>query len=142
MANYWEKLKDPRWQKLRLKAMEKQDFSCEICGDSESTLNVHHKEYFKGNEPWEYDLNQLAVLCEFCHENHHASLDLYKTIGSFLDLDGPFSREHIAFMNLGFLGYSYQDSLEIANSKDWKYLQNLHNAGVKARKLMTGDKNG
>lgn len=44
-SSYSEKLKDPRWQKKRLEVMESNEFCCEMCGDNESTLHVHHKEY-------------------------------------------------------------------------------------------------
>jgi hypothetical protein len=66
---YWEKLKDPRWQKKRLEVLEKAEFTCSQCGDSESTLHVHHGYYCKGNEPWEYPVESLHCLCETCHED-------------------------------------------------------------------------
>lgn len=47
--------------------MERAGFKCEACGNGKDTLNVHHKEYVKGNEPWEYNETQLACLCETCH---------------------------------------------------------------------------
>jgi methionyl-tRNA synthetase len=77
MSAYWEKLKDPRWQKLRLEAMQKADFHCERCGDGESTLNVHHKEYFKGREPWEYKPKQLLDLK--ITSNYNKLMDYIKT---------------------------------------------------------------
>jgi len=42
MMNYADKLKDPRWQKKRLKIMERANWECESCGDSEKTLHIHH----------------------------------------------------------------------------------------------------
>jgi hypothetical protein len=71
MATYWEKLKDPRWQRKRLEIMERADFSCEECGDKTTTLNVHHKLYRKGAAPWEYSNDELRCLCEGCHGEHH-----------------------------------------------------------------------
>lgn len=68
MATYWEKLKDPRWQKKRLEVLERDKFTCITCGDTESTLHVHHGYYEKGLEPWEYELNTLWTLCEECHK--------------------------------------------------------------------------
>lgn len=64
---YSEKLRDPRWQKKRLEIMNRDEFGCQICGDKESTLNVHHKEYVRGKAPWDYDGNHLITLCELCH---------------------------------------------------------------------------
>jgi predicted HNH restriction endonuclease len=73
---YYEKLKDPRWQKKRLEVMSEHNFTCEMCADSETTLNVHHKEYFKDWEPWQYANSQLTCLCENCHEATHHLLSL------------------------------------------------------------------
>jgi len=69
MATYFEKLRDPRWQRKRLEIMERAGFACEKCGDKTSTLNVHHGYYEKGLEPWEYESNTLWCLCESCHED-------------------------------------------------------------------------
>ena len=62
---YFQKLKDPRWQKLRLEIFNRDEFSCQYCGDTENTLNVHHLSY-NGN-PWETDESLLITLCEDCH---------------------------------------------------------------------------
>lgn len=64
---YGQKLKDPRWQKKRLEVMERAGFKCQTCGESTKTLNVHHVNYRKGAEPWEYGLDDLACVCEECH---------------------------------------------------------------------------
>lgn len=65
---YLEKLKDPRWQRKRLEVMGRDNFQCQSCRSKEDTLNVHHKIYKKGREPWEYESNLLVTLCRFCHE--------------------------------------------------------------------------
>ena len=66
--SYSEKLKDPRWQKLRLQVFDRDDWCCQICDDSENTLNAHHIVYIPNKEPWEYNLFDLLTLCEDCHE--------------------------------------------------------------------------
>lgn len=68
---YSEKLKDPRWQRMRLEIFERDNWTCISCGDSTNTLHIHHKRYFKGCNPWEYDPNCLETLCVICHENEH-----------------------------------------------------------------------
>lgn len=65
--DYAEKLKDPRWQKKRLKIFERDEWKCLCCGDSKETLHVHHLTYSKG-DPWKAPDNQLETLCETCHE--------------------------------------------------------------------------
>lgn len=67
-SNYSEKLKDPRWQKKRLEILERDEWTCQKCFDSESTLVVHHRRYLVNTEPWDYPDDLLVTLCEDCHE--------------------------------------------------------------------------
>ena len=64
---YAEKLKDPRWQKKRLKILERDNWCCQNCFDTQSTLAVHHVRYVIGLDPWEYPDTLLISLCETCH---------------------------------------------------------------------------
>jgi uncharacterized CHY-type Zn-finger protein len=66
--SYSDKLRDPCWQKKRLQVLSRDDWTCKLCGDSETTLNVHHKEYVSGLNPWDYSNKQLVTLCEDCHK--------------------------------------------------------------------------
>lgn len=68
MKTYSEKLKDPRWQKRRLEILSKNKFACEVCGDDEETLHVHHIIYHPMRDPWNYEDNELQCLCESCHK--------------------------------------------------------------------------
>jgi hypothetical protein len=68
---YAEQLKHPNWQRRRLEMLQRAEFKCELCDDSESTLHVHHKRYVKGRQVWEYENDELQVLCESCHAEHH-----------------------------------------------------------------------
>ena len=67
-ASYIEKLQDPRWQKKRLEILSRDKFECQCCGDTETTLHVHHLLYKRGLDPWEYDERELVTLCKNCHE--------------------------------------------------------------------------
>ena len=66
-SEYLEKLKDPRWQKRRLEIFERDNWTCQNCGNSESTLHVHHR-WYAGN-PWEAPDRALVTLCENCHKS-------------------------------------------------------------------------
>ena len=102
--NYYEKLKDPRWQKKRLEVLEFADWSCELCGDSESELHVHHKQYIKGREPWEYDVQQLVSLCKSCHAERHAlGSDFLTIVTSYANYCGSRDRDACAHLLAGFL---------------------------------------
>ncbi len=71
---YAEKLRDPRWQKKRLEILERDEWTCQLCGDKETTLVVHHRWYRKGKDPWDYPDNCLATLCESCHEQETGAI--------------------------------------------------------------------
>jgi hypothetical protein len=62
---YAVKLKDPRWQKKRLEIFNRDNFTCRICGDTETTLAVHHLKY--QGEPWDAPNEKLITVCEDCH---------------------------------------------------------------------------
>lgn len=64
--NYGNKLRDPRWQKLRLRVMERDCWKCVACGRSNKTLNVHHIAYHEN--PWDTPIEDLQTLCEECHD--------------------------------------------------------------------------
>jgi len=79
---YYEKLKDPRWQKLRLMVMERENFTCEMCGATDKTLNVHHGYYEPGYDPWDYRPDTLHCVCVGCHEVAQSDIrDLQMEIG-------------------------------------------------------------
>jgi hypothetical protein len=72
---YFEKLKDARWQKVRLKVMERDGFCCRECGKSDgSNLQVHHLHYIKG-DPWDTPMCFLMTLCDGCHEKRQTVED-------------------------------------------------------------------
>lgn len=65
---YFEKLKDPRWQKRRLRILDRDDYTCTKCGDKKKQLQVHHSYYVSGRNPWEYPDWSLTALCGACHK--------------------------------------------------------------------------
>jgi hypothetical protein len=72
---YSEKLKDPRWQKKRLEILQRDNWTCQQCCDTESTLHVHHRRYLPGKEPWDIPNEYLVTLCESCHEFETEEID-------------------------------------------------------------------
>lgn len=114
-TRYAEKLKDPRWQKKRLEVLNDRDWSCELCHDKESTLHVHHKRYEKGFEPWEYDLDIYAVLCENCHLEEHNNMDIIFNCFSSV-IKGMFLSSQISNLAVGFNYMEKVNSPEIISS--------------------------
>ena len=82
MSKYTDQFKDPRWQKKRLKIMERDNYTCCICRNNKKPLNVHHGYYEKGKKAWEYEDKSLWTLCEDCHKETHEKLSsIYKLLG-------------------------------------------------------------
>lgn len=73
--DYKEQIKSPKWQKKRLEVMQKDNFTCQLCGNTESMLNVHHLSYHRDRNIWEYEEWELITLCENCHKEEHSSMD-------------------------------------------------------------------
>lgn len=82
-----DQYRHPLWQKRRLEVLERAEFACECCGETESQLHVHHRQYFKGRKIWEYAENELEALCDSCHEEAHHRLDSVKVLLSTLPVD-------------------------------------------------------
>jgi hypothetical protein len=67
---YKSKLSDPRWQTLRDKVFTEFGRKCNRC-KAATCLNIHHKTYTNGKEPWDYPLKNFEVLCDKCHAKEH-----------------------------------------------------------------------
>lgn len=67
---YKEQLADPRWQKKRLHIFERDKFTCQICLDTDTQLQVHHNYYDKTFKTmaWEYPSTCYRTLCSDCHK--------------------------------------------------------------------------
>lgn len=73
---YKEKLKDPKWQKKRLEILQRDEFKCCYCNDTETELQIHHLKYTL--EPWNAPNKDLITLCKHCHSlvSKYKSLDV------------------------------------------------------------------
>jgi len=67
MSKYSEKLKDVRWQKRRLEILERDEWTCQVCGATTGSMHVHHMYYEPGVEPWDHPSPSMITLCEDCH---------------------------------------------------------------------------
>lgn len=95
-AEYKESLKHPLWQKKRLEIFNRDNFTCQKCGDTETELQVHHKEYYNGFEPWEYDNSILITYCVNCHQEiegitNSNGKSLYKIKKTCEEVELPYS---------------------------------------------------
>lgn len=112
--NYSKKLKDPRWQKMRLEILSRDGFKCLVCGDGNSTLHVHHCYYVSGRDPWEYGQRALKTLCSKCHDAAHIDSEtaissdefqkwciVQEVCGEFESLDNWASSENYSGITIG-----------------------------------------
>ena len=95
---YWEKLRDPRWQKKRLEILERDGWKCRECGSADATLNVHHGRYLKDCEPWEYENDSLQTLCDMCHESRHVAMRAVQIQTSRMTTEQLDAVEMLAYM--------------------------------------------
>jgi hypothetical protein len=95
-----EQYRHPKWQMRRLERMKAANATCERCGETDLTLNVHHKRYVKGRMVWEYSDAELECLCEPCHEEQtHLDRDMREML---MHVDKARALALIAGFNAGF----------------------------------------
>ena len=104
----YEQIKHPMWQKKRLEILEKKGWKCSMCGETDETLHVHHKRYLKGRMYWEYEDQDLQVLCSLCHESVHQFKDIIK---SAIDGFDESFLETVASLLVGFGGDDVSDEI-------------------------------
>lgn len=90
---YSEKLKNPKWQKLRLRIFERDEWTCQSCGSKDNNLQVHHLKYFTGLEPWEYEPHYLVTYCETCHNTEHHRDQISESLIELIKLDKIYIRQ-------------------------------------------------
>ncbi|WP_266367797.1 HNH endonuclease [Tellurirhabdus rosea] len=65
--------KKSQWKVFRDTVFELDGNVCSVCGRSkeETILQVHHKKYIRGRNPWEYATQECITLCRGCHAAEH-----------------------------------------------------------------------
>lgn len=64
---YKEQLNHPIWKKKRVEILERDEFTCQQCGDKDKTLHVHHYCYENKGMAWDVPNHALVAICEDCH---------------------------------------------------------------------------
>ena len=70
--NYKEELKSPEWQRKSCNHKYLDNYICQICGQKDKVVHVHHHFYIEGRHIWEYPDETLVTLCEDCHAKEHS----------------------------------------------------------------------
>lgn len=67
---YIGQLSDDRWKAFRTFVLKVRGEKCETCGSTKG-LQVHHLQYRNNAMAWEYNCNEVMVLCRDCHKKIH-----------------------------------------------------------------------
>lgn len=68
--HYVGQLSDARWKAFREFVFVVRGEKCETCGNT-TNLQVHHLQYRNYAMAWEYNCNEVVVLCRNCHKKIH-----------------------------------------------------------------------
>jgi len=77
--SYREQMSHPLWLAKREKIFKRDNFKCQICGDTTHNHSINHLCYFPDLLAWEYDNELMRTVCM----KHHNILtyDLPKLAG-------------------------------------------------------------
>lgn len=84
---YQDKLHDQRWKDKRSEILERDKYKCANCS-TRNNLQVHHRAYILGAEPWQYPDTFLITLCEYCHSSEEYYKNAIKELCDKLSLNG------------------------------------------------------
>lgn len=92
--DFLESYNTAEWQRKKNRILERDNYTCQICGDTESAMQVHHISYKHCNGKAYNALDgELITLCEKCHladDGDHSSFYCgYITLLSKFDKDRP-----------------------------------------------------
>lgn len=89
---YLTYLNSPSWRATRNRALRLANYRCQKCGGKRE-LQVHHLSYERLGREWDQD---LEVLCDDCHREHHIEAAQDTTLGRYLKLARVALRERAA----------------------------------------------
>ena len=78
LKSYSEQLRTPEWKAFRQRVIDVNGRACRACRRSDKIIQVHHLFYEKTRKPWDYELNEVTVLCEDCHASMHDELQKFR----------------------------------------------------------------
>lgn len=61
-----EYYRSPEWKEKRNKIMQRDNYTCQVCGDK--ATDVHHLNYNNLFDEWDIE---LVALCRHCHKKYH-----------------------------------------------------------------------
>jgi len=120
---YFDKLKDPRWQKKRLLVLHRDKFTCSSCGSTDKELHVHHMMY-ESKIPWETRDFFLITLCTDCHKERHEKEKNTKLILSDIKSNDKYQQLNSMLFELSM--HNFDELIEIEEVIS-RFLSKKHN---------------
>ena len=77
-TDYEKLLHDERWADFRAKILFERGSTCESCKAKDSVCHIHHNVYRYGLKPWQYEPEDVTVLCESCHRDYHKFIEVIR----------------------------------------------------------------
>ena len=66
----------PEYEEWRQSVFERDDYTCQECGERGGTLNAHHIEPLSQNRSTALDMDNGVTLCEDCHDKKHEKIPI------------------------------------------------------------------
>lgn len=68
--DFFRSYQTAEWQRLKNRVLERDNYTCQICGENHGLMHVHHITYRRCNgKAYNAPLGDLITLCEKCHYN-------------------------------------------------------------------------
>lgn len=76
-SSYQKQLNSDQWRNFSAAIRHSRKF-CECCKQSGKILQVHHLFYEPDKKLWDYQHDEVMVLCENCHKELHEQLKKFR----------------------------------------------------------------
>lgn len=76
--SYARLLSEPEWNTFRNAVFANKEKACQVCRRTDKVLQVHHIFYEQDRKPWEYEMDEVMLLCEDCHRGMHEQLKNFR----------------------------------------------------------------
>lgn len=86
-SSYKQKLQTDEWKSYRKEMRETKGDFCQCCKAAAPSrgeisnltrLELHHIFYDATREPWEYEADEVILLCQVCHNGLHKQLQIFR----------------------------------------------------------------
>lgn len=68
--DFFKSYQTAEWQRLKYRVLERDNYTCQICGEKSGLMQVHHITYKHcGGKAYNAPMGDLITLCEECHRH-------------------------------------------------------------------------